>query len=177
VRRVYQIDNKDRVRELGDVPQSDVGAPLPVVVADEHTVMLAYHSSAKPTLEELAEIDSPRVVDAKSEGTIVIVSFVGAYASFLGPPNDEAFDGHPLADRGLHPYGAFEVECSSWIREAERRNRVHPFHRAEEFDTLHHFIFAFHDTTFEALADQFDLRVMVGSITTALHEMATRLAN
>jgi hypothetical protein len=174
---VYQIDKMDRVRELGDVPPPDVGAPLPVVVADEYRVMLAYHSAAKSTFEEVAEIDFPRLVDADSEGLIATVSFVHAYASYFGPPNDEAFGGHPLAARGLHPYGAFEVERSSWIREAERRNRVHPDHRAEAFDTLRHFIFTFHDATFEALAVGIDVRVVVGSIAAALHEMATHFAN
>ncbi len=43
-------------------------------------------------------------------------------------------------------------------------------------NTLHHFIFAFDDTTVEAFADQFDVRVMVRSIATTLREMTTRLA-
>jgi hypothetical protein len=174
---VYQPDGRDRVRRLPDVPQSDVGAPLPVVVADEHTVLLAYHARPKPTLEELAEIEMPRIVDAGTGGSIAVVSFRRTHASFFGPPNDEAFAGHPLAARGLEPYGAFEIERSSWIREAERRNRVHPYHRAEAFDALRHFAFTFHDTVFEALAVEFDVRMMEGSIVTALRAMADRLAS
>ncbi|HEX8863370.1 MAG TPA: hypothetical protein VGC06_30595 [Actinomycetes bacterium] len=55
-----------------------------------------------------------------------------------GPPNDEALQGHPLVDRGLRPYGVFRVEGSSWIRQLERMNRVHPQHRPEAFRDLCH---------------------------------------
>src|SRR5689334_14634199 len=133
---MYQPDQQDRVRALPDAPQSDVGAPLPVVVADEHTVLLAYHARPKPTLEQLMELEMPEIVGRDTARAIAVVSFERAYATYLGPPNDEAFDGHPLAGRGLEPYGAFEIEHSSWIREAERRNRVHPYHRPERFDVL-----------------------------------------
>ena len=52
----------------------------------------------------------------------------------FGPPNDEAFDGHPLARRGLRPYGAFEVTHSSWIRQLEQMNSVHPHHSPPLFE-------------------------------------------
>jgi hypothetical protein len=172
---VYQPDERDSVRRLPDVPQSDVGAPLPHVVADEHTVLLAYHARPKPTLAELAKIEMPRIVDADTGGSIAVVSFRRTYASFFGPPNDEAFDGHPLAARGLEPYGAFEVERSSWIREAERRNRVHEYHDPAAFAALRHFAFTFHDKIFEALALGFEVQVIDGSITTALRAMTDRL--
>jgi hypothetical protein len=37
-------------------------------------------------------------------------------------PNDESLHGHPLFERGLNFYGAFQVESSSWIRALERIN-------------------------------------------------------
>ncbi len=42
-----------------------------------------------------------------------VISFRRHRAFTFGPPNDEAFSGHPLASRGLHPYGAFEMQHSS----------------------------------------------------------------
>jgi hypothetical protein len=54
--------------------------------------------------------------------------------------------------RGLAPYGEFEVVASSWIRSLERMNRVHPRHDAARFAELRHFIFTFHDKTFECVA-------------------------
>jgi len=67
------------------------------------------------------------------------------------------------------------VEHSSWIREAERRNRIHPYHDAAAFDALRHFAFTFHDKIVEVLAGDFDTEVMVGSTATALLAMAERL--
>ena len=71
-------------------------------------------------------------------------------------PNDEAFDGHPLGRRGLMPYGAFEIKHSSWIRELERMNSVHPYHSAERFEEFRHYVLSVHDTTFECVANGFD---------------------
>jgi hypothetical protein len=64
-----------------------------------------------------------------------------------------------------------------WIRAAERRNRVHPYHRAEDFDDLRHFVFTFHDSIFEALAREFDVHLTDGSTASVLQTMAARLAH
>jgi hypothetical protein len=84
----------------------------------------------------------------------------------FGPPNDEAFQGHPLASRGLEPYGTYQIENSSWIRKLERMNRVHPSHKPEAFSRLRHLVFAFHDSTFECICrnESFDVRTARGSI-------------
>jgi hypothetical protein len=71
----------------------------------------------------------------------------------FGSPNDEAFHGHPLAERGLGPYGAYRVEDSSWIRRLERMNSVHPRHDPERFRALTHCVLSFHDSTFECVAE------------------------
>jgi len=39
---MYSVDERDRVIELDGVPQSSVGAPLPIVLSDEHKILLAY---------------------------------------------------------------------------------------------------------------------------------------
>lgn len=122
------------------LPDAEVGAPLPVAVATEHDVFVAYFGGTE-VQERLDERDA-----------VVSLRFFGAYASTLGPPNDEAFDGHPLAASGLRPYEFTTVVDSPWINRVERMNRVHPHHTREPFDLLKHFILPFHDTTFECLA-------------------------
>jgi hypothetical protein len=106
---------------------------------------------------------------------VAMVEFDGYSAFMFGPPNDEAFDGHPLAERGLRPYAVFEVVHSSWIRRLERMNSVHPCHRPEAFADLKHYVFAFHDSTFECVARSFSVRTMRGSMDEALSEMRKRL--
>jgi hypothetical protein len=170
---MYTVDRRDSVVELARVPQSSIGAPLPVVLADEHRLVLAYLAER---LRDPGDGLVVLVVDPNTEGeSVVIVEFSRYKAYFHGPPNDEAFKGHPLASRGLHPYGAFEVRESSWVRSLERMNRVHRYHEPERYQRLQHFIFAFHDSTFECVAEDFDISIHQGSMAGALPEMVRRL--
>jgi hypothetical protein len=68
----------------------------------------------------------------------------------FGYPNDEALPGHPLHERGLGGYGVFEVQNSSWKKLKTLQNRV-AFPNTPE-STQRHFIFTFHDSTFECIA-------------------------
>lgn len=169
---MYQIDEKDRVIELQNVPQSSVGAPLPVVLSDEHKILLAYLLENTP---EDWDGSTVRIVSFETEDEIAIVEFE-RYASFMfGNPNDEAFHGHPLYERGLHPYGVFEIENSSWLRKLERMNSVHEHHKPERFWKRKHFVFAFHDSTFECVAENFEVSIHQGSLKSILPEMQRRI--
>jgi hypothetical protein len=154
----------DHPREITWVPQSSVGAPCPMLIAGEHSLQLAYYLEEGRLAPEwaTATVRSPAVND--SNDLCAVVQFFGLYAHMFGPPNDEAFSGHPLANRGLSPYAVFEVEHSSWVRALERMNSVHPYHRTERFATFKHYIFAFHDTTFECVAESFSISLRRGSV-------------
>lgn len=149
---MYEVDAHDQVVELEDAPQSSVGAPLPVIVADEDTLQLACCASV-PDPDWVGTY--VHEVNLSNGDPVILVQFEGAYAWFHGPPNDEAFEGHPLASRGLHPYAAFCIEDSSWVRRLERMNSVHEHHDPEGFTCLSHYVFAFHDSTFECVARSF----------------------
>jgi len=155
---MYDVDGRDRVTELAGVPQSSVGTPTPLVVGDENRVVLAYYV-------EVTEPSRDRVND------IAIVRFTLCYAHMFGPPNDEAFAGHPLASRGLRRYGASEVSDSSWIRRLEKMNSVHPCHRPDAFWQRRHLVFAFHDSTFECVCDAFEVSLARGPIRSLAVEM------
>ena len=45
---MFTSDGKDRVFELNDIPQCSFGAPLPIVVADERQVAVAFYREAAP---------------------------------------------------------------------------------------------------------------------------------
>lgn len=169
---MYAIDQKDQVVKLDDVPQSSVGAPTPIVLSDEGKTLLAFHLQNTPEDWDGTTI---RLIGPESEEPSAIVEFKWCYAYMFGPPNDEAFNGHPLYKRGLHPYGAFEVIGSSWLRQLERMNSVHPYHKPERFWARHHYIFAFHDSTFECVADRFQITETFGSMVSIIPQMAERL--
>lgn len=152
---------RESVSEL-DVPQSDVGAPLPAVIASETSLDLIYLVS-DPDPEWDGTYVNVRSVESEVD-LVAVIQFEHAYAHTFGPPNDEAFHGHRLASRGVRPYSAWEVHRSSWIRALEHMNRVHPYHRSDQFTPYRHFIFAFHDTTFECVAHAFSAEVVPGSV-------------
>lgn len=127
---------EERLIEIADVPAPDVGAPCPVVYANERTVLVAYH---------LPKAESKGIVSG-------VVVFEGVNSHSFGSPNDEALHGHRLANLGLRPYTFYEVWNSAWVADLCTRNRVHPNHRDSLYADLHHFVFTFHDTTLEVAA-------------------------
>ena len=153
---------RDRVVALADIPQSSLGAPLPRILADEHTCLVGFYLEARDPDWDGTYV---RVVEpAATGGPVAVVSFPLYRATMFGPPNDEAFSGHPLSSRGLRPYGAFEVHESSWIHQLERMNSVHPQHRPARYLELRHFILAFHDSTFECVAKRYEVTQHAGPL-------------
>lgn len=137
---MYEIDELDSVLELMSVPQMEPGAPAPVILAEEGALVLSY---------ELRD----QILEQPTKSPVAIVRFLRPRFHLFGLPNDEALKGHPLAERGLAPYGAFRVIDSSLIRRLERMNRVHEHHNPARYRNLIHYIFTFHDSTFECVAE------------------------
>ena len=66
-------------------------------------------------------------------------------------------EGHPLYDLGLEPYSIQKVIESEWVKELTKMNSVHPNHKDEHFSNYKHFIFFFHDTCFEIVAESYSI--------------------
>ena len=162
---MYTIDHLDTVTELKNVPQSSTGAPCPLALSGENFVHLAYLLN-----EPIKNWDGiPRSVSQFLEGKLcALIRFRYPSAHMFGPPNDESIPGHPLAKRGLEYYSVSEVNNSSWIRALVRMNEGHPNHRPEAYTKDKHFIFAFHDSVFECVAEGFDLSTHRGSVSDVL---------
>ena len=160
---MYTVDELDVVVPLRDVPQSDVGAPLPTIVADDYRLVLEYLvSEPDPNWDGT-------FVNVVTDGTVALIRFHRPYAHMMGAPNEEAIAGHPLADRGLEAFAAFEVKHSSWIRQLEKMNSVHPYHDRDRFlESKRHFVFVFHDSTFECIAHGFEISILNSSILDSL---------
>ena len=166
---MYSIDARDTVKPFLAAPPYSAGAPCPLVLSDDTGVLVAYHGD--PPYAG-SPITTPHVVDPETSAfPVVIAVFTSPCAHMFGPPNDEALSGHPLASRGLHAYGAFEVLSSSWVRALERMNAVHPNHRPEAFARYRHFIFTFHDSTLECVAAGVAFHAHPGPLHSALPHM------
>lgn len=129
---MYLVDENDKVEILQSIPQSSIGAPIPIILGDEYITVVAYYT------EEDCSLDLN-----EQEETVAIVCVKRCYAHMFGPPNDEAFHGHPLAARGLRPYSFFKIHNSSWLRSLEKMNAVHPYHSHKLFENYSHFIYLF----------------------------------
>ncbi len=173
---MYQVDDLDTVIELRDLPQSSIGAPIPIVVQDEFRTTVAYYVERRDPNWDGTTV---RVVGKNSTAERVAIVTFDTDATMFGPPSDEAFSGHPLAARGLTPYGFFEILDSSWIRRLERMNSVHPSHNKARFLARYrHFVLSFHDSTFECIATGFELvGTRQGSVLDAIAESIERLAD
>lgn len=130
---------RDRVipYDVGFEPEAAVSGP--VLLQTDYATFLTFN--AVKTLP-----DGRR--GAAGTGVIEIVRCI---VTKFGYPNDEALPGHPLYSQGLTFYGVFEVLGSSWIQQMTTQNRV-CFPKTEDW-TERHFIFTFHDSTFECVAD------------------------
>jgi hypothetical protein len=169
---MYSVSSSDRPREVASAPQCSVGAPCPCLVAGEHSLRLAYYLEEDRLSNEWLRAPIRAARPDWSDDLCAHVTFEGAYAHMFGPPNDEAFAGHPLAARGLAPYAVFEVDDSSWLRQLVEINSVHPYHKSEHFAAFKHFVFSFHDTTFECIAKGYSIALGRGTPLSVLEDFA-----
>jgi hypothetical protein len=155
---MYTIDEHDRVEELLDFPKMDVGAPEPRILWDEHGTFLAYRCSEGRTPPG---VNTCLVI---TEGSNIIA----------GWPNEEVLRSHPLYSRGLSYYSINRVVNSSWIRQVERGNSVHPQHRPEMFVGRTHLLFAFHDSTIELMVRSYTIKTSPLEVEDAFREAIAR---
>ena len=167
------MNERDTVQPLAEFPQSSVGAPTPMILASEQALFVAFYLEQRDVNWD--GTTCKMVTPDTNDEPVAVVRFRGVTAHFFGPPNDEAFSGHPLSERGLEPYGAFEVLSSSWIRALERMNSVHPRHRPDSFSSCRHFVLTFHDTIFECVADSFTIEQPSGSLRSVVSSLAAAL--
>jgi hypothetical protein len=150
------------------------GAPLPHVLANGHRVYLVFYLADRDPDWDGTWV---RVVDPRSGEAVPlgVVEFHRVHAVKLGGPNDEAIAGHPLSGRGLRAYCAHRVVNSEWITAQERINSVHHLHRGGWHERLNHYVFCFHDETFECLAEGYTAERHLGSPRAVLADLVERM--
>jgi hypothetical protein len=152
----------------------DGGAPLPHIVSGRGTTVLVCLAHEVDPNWDGTYVTSRGVTDANLK--CLEFTFHGCHSAKLGGPNDEALSGHPLYSRGLHGYGPYLVHNSTWIRDEEAINAVHPQHRGGWHESMKHYFFVFHDEMFEALAESVSVRVLPSPISERLARAADTLA-
>lgn len=121
--------------DFGIFPEAAVSGAM--LFQDEYRAFLTFNAMR------------PEPDGRRAAAGLALVEIRGCRLTQFGHPNDEALPGHPLYDRGMEGYGIYEVIHSSWVEKHLQINRVHfPNYQW----TGRHFMFTFHDSTFECIA-------------------------
>ncbi|MGV3665076.1 MAG: hypothetical protein ACO1NV_03010 [Leptospira bouyouniensis] len=149
-----------KIEKINDLPECDIGAPIPTIISDEFNVYLFYfHSIHDPYW------DGTYVNVRNSDDTGIVCVEFKMFSSFkFGGPNDEAMNGHPLFKYGLEAYKFQKVINSPWIEQIRKINSVHPQHNDSMFSNLSHFIYFFHDTCFEIVCSEYKYEIIKNKI-------------
>lgn len=141
----------DEIVELEFEITPDAGVSGAVVVQNEHMTILMFNAKRSTGKESRY---GGRHLDAAG---IAVVEFQRCLLTRFGHPNDEARCGIPKYV-GCS-YGIYEVRDSSWIKAVVAANR-HSFPATTDDYVRRHFLFAFHDSTFECLADDLSIHLV-----------------
>lgn len=163
--------------DISDFPFAwDIGAPLPHVIADDYrTFLLFYLSVPDPNWDgTYVTVKNPA---SEAVEHLALVEFVRPVAFRMGTPNDEVLESHPLSGKGLDSNTAQIVRNSRWITELEMMNKAHQGYREETWRQLMHYVFWFHDSTFECVAESYRVEAHQTSVSQLLTEACKRLIN
>jgi len=154
----------DIVKKMDIGFSPDAGVSGAVVLQDDSNTFLIFNAIKRNAAGEY------------EPAGIGVVEFELCQLTKFGYPNDEALGGHPLAKKGVRFYETYEVERSSWIAEKTEQNRVN-FPNTAEDTRSRHFIFTFHDSTFECIAWGLKARLDGRPFAVIISELAARLSN
>jgi hypothetical protein len=150
----------------------DIGAPLPHVFQSDYRTFLLFLLRDAPLNNDGTYV---KVVSASSASNVGIVEFHRCMSAKFGTPNDEVNDGHPLHGAGFVGYRALRVINSPWIAELRSINSVHRCFDSGFWEGLTHYIFGFHDSTFECVAQDFSVSTTPASLQEAIAHVCGRL--
>lgn len=106
----------------------------------------------------------------KEDAGTAVVELVACTITKFGYPNDEVWNSIPLTKEQF--YGVFEVQNSPWKEEIIR---LHQFRFPEtKIWRGSHFVFLFHDSSFECIASELKIEVSVDSYRQVFDKFAAR---
>ena len=153
--------------------QWDIGAPLPHLIQNDYKTFLTF-CVREPDPDWGGSYVTVKDPGDGSVETLALVEFFGCSSAKLGSPNDEVFEGHPLNGKGLNGYSAQRVVNSRWLAELEAINSVHRCYDPEVWRRRNHYVFWFHDTTFECVAESFTVELYHECIAALLERVCQR---
>jgi hypothetical protein len=155
--REIAAENNEEYAVRIDFPvQWDTGAPLPHLFINDYCAYLSFYIYEPDPKWDGTYVNVVNPSD-KAPASLALVEFKSCSIAKLGAPNDEAFYGHPLEGKGLEGYAPLVVKNSKWLEEIKSINKVHEYYKEEHWLNRNHYLFGFHDSTFECIADSFEV--------------------
>ena len=154
--------------------QWSVGASLPHLLVNEDKAFLIFYVNQPDPDWDGTDV---RLVDPGDDSpvSLALVEFEQCRSAKLGAPNNEVLAGHYLYGKGLEAYSVQIVKNSPWLEEVKATNKVHPLFRADSWSDLTHYIFWFHDTTFECIATTYQVELHTKSLQQLLNDVCSKL--
>ena len=154
--------------------QWDTGAPMPILVTNDRKTFLIFYMRVDDPNWDGTYVTVKYPANANAD-PMVLVEFQRCASAKLGDPNDEVFHGHPLHGKGLDGYTAQIVRNSKWLAELENINKVHSGCNSDRWRGLQHFVFWFHDSTFECIAEDHKVEVLHETLAEILARVYDRM--
>lgn len=145
----------------------DRGAPMPYLLQNEHVAYLVYY--LKPIQASGLSKTIHVVNQTEDLEPIAIVQFKQVWLAQFGAPNDESLDRHRLYGKGLDYYTPFIVRNSSMI------STLNTLYQLKCIEQLSHYIFPFHDSTFECVALDYEVEVVNDTMRNVMLDVNQRL--
>lgn len=150
------------------------GAPLPHLLTNGRKTFLTFYVHEPDPAWDGTYVTVKRPGDGSVE-LLALVEMLRCHSTRFGDPNDEVFHGHPLYGKGLDWYGVQKVENSRWLAELEAINKVHRMYDPAPWRRLAHYVFWFHDETFECIAESYRVECFRESMADLLARVCQRL--
>jgi len=150
------------------------GAPLPFLLCNDYRTFLTFYVNQPDPDWDGTYVNVINPASAEPM-PLCLVTFHRCLSAKLGHPNDEVQHGHSLWEHGLDSYRAQIVKNSPWIAEVAKINSVHHYDDPDRWALLNHYVFWFHDTTFECLANSYEYEVTNESMTELLDRVQKKL--
>ncbi|RYV00650.1 hypothetical protein SOPP22_17750 [Shewanella sp. OPT22] len=121
-------------------PEIMVGAPCPMIFADENVVYLSYYDV---------------------EDDVALIKFDHCFEFRMGMPGEDEISKSPYCGLGLLNFETHYVKNSPWLNELESKYKViSDFSRNDR--KYIHYVFTFHDRTFECISSGYSVEKYTG---------------
>ena len=173
-RKLAASQGEEYAQPFGFPLKWDAGAPMPHLLMNDHRAFLCFLLNERDPSWDGSYV-TVKSLDGNQPESLGLVEFKLCLSAKLGSPNDEVFQGHPLRGKGMEAYGAQHVVNSRWLAELEKINSSHSLYNPASWKEPKHFIFWFHDSTFECIAESYVVETHCISMKEMLTMMVERL--